>query len=362
MLPYLTERFYNPSSPYAPAVQVRRDIDEARHQIATTIGARTSDVTFTAGATESINLALTAAADGHVVTTAIEHPAVLRAAQQYDVTVVDVDSRGLVSPDDIAAAIRPDTRVVSVGLANNEIGTVQPLSRIATVVAAERQRRIDHDDDTPIWLHTDASQGVGQIDVTPARLGVDMLTINAAKCYGPKQMALLWRDSHVALQPVVHGGGQEGGLRSGTENVAGIIGFASAITRAESRRKSEATRLAQLRDATQKQLQQSIPDVVISGHPKRRLPGHLHIAFDGIDAERLVFMLESDGVYVATGSACAANSGTRSHVLTAIGMTDTQADGSLRISIGADTTDDDVQYAADRIIAAVQHERNRMAA
>ena len=361
MLPYLTDQFYNPSSPYAPAVQVRRDVEAARHQAAVAIGARQTDIIFTAGATESINLAFTSAINGHVVTSAIEHQAVLAAVAQYDSTVVEADNKGVVAPETIAAAIRPDTRLVSIALANNEIGTVQSLSRIAAVVEAERQRRLDAGEPNPIWFHSDASQGAGSIDISPARLGVDMLTLSAAKCYGPKQMALLWRASSVELQPIVYGGGQENGLRSGTENVAGIIGFAEALRRAEAGRKPEAHRLAELRDSLQGQLQQAFPDMIVSGHPKRRLPGHLSIAFDGIDAERLVFILETKGVYVATGSACAASSGLRSHVLTAIGMTPSQADGSLRISLGANTSADDVSLAAEHIIAAVKSEIERLA-
>lgn len=361
MAPYVTDNFYNPSSPYAPAVQVRRDIEKARHKIAITIGARSADIIFTAGATESINLAFMAARDGHVVIPSIEHHAVLGAARQYEHTVVDVNQHGVVSAESVAEAIRPNTRLVSVALANNEIGTIQSLSRIAEVVRTERAKRLDAGDQTPIWLHSDASQGAGQIDISPARLGVDLLTINAAKCYGPKQMALLWRGSGVELQPIIHGGGQEGDLRSGTENTPGIIGFAEALANAESRRKSEAKRLADLRDNLQRRLQQGIPDMIVSGYQKRRLPGHLHVAFEGVDAERLVFMLEAEGIYVATGSACAANSGVRSHVLTAIGLTPVQADGSLRISLGVDTAEDDLKRASDSIVAAVRHERERVA-
>lgn len=361
MEPYLADQFYNPSSPYAPAVQVRRDIEAARQRLAAVVGVRAADIIFTAGATESINLAFTAARDGHIVTTNIEHPAVLSTAAAYQHTAVAVDERGLVGAEQIAAAIRPDTRLVSVGLANSEIGTIQQLSRIAEVVEAERQRRLEAKDLMPIWLHSDASQGAGQIDISPARLGVDMLTLSAAKCYGPKQMALLWRASAVQLEPVLYGGGQEAGLRSGTENVAGIIGFAEALSRAEASRKSEAARLAELRNTLQSQLETEFDDVIVSGHPKRRLPGHLHVSFDGIDAERLVFLLEAAGVYVATGSACAANSGVRSHVLTAIGLSPSQADGSLRITLGSPTTKSDIEWAGQQIISAVRREMERLA-
>lgn len=359
MQPYLTEHFYNPSSAYAPAVQVRRDVEEARRRIAQTIGARPADIIFTAGATESINLAMTAAESGHIVTAAIEHQSVLRAAEQHEHTVVQSDHYGVIAPETIAAAIRPHTRVISIGLANSEIGTIQPLRHIAAIVQAERVRRRDAGETTPLWLHTDASQGVGRIDINTARLGIDMMTLNAAKCYGPKQVGLLWKKSDVRLRSIAHGGGQEQGLRSGTENVAGIMGFAVALERADMHRKREAARFNELQGELERRLRAAFPDMIVSGHPKKRLPGHLHVAFEGIDAERLIFLLEADGVYVATGSACAANSGVRSHVLEAIGLTPSQADGSLRLTLGEPTTLDDVIYASDRIIAAVQRETER---
>lgn len=360
MLPYLSDNFYNPSSPYAPAVMVRRELENARHNIAKSIGVKHTDVIFTAGATESINLAFTSAHGGHVVTSAIEHHAVLESAKHVEHSIIQPDARGTVSAEDVAAAIREDTKLVSIALANNEIGTIQPLAKIAQVVIAERQRRRNNGVTTPIWLHTDASQGVGQIDISPGRLGVDMMTINAAKCYGPKQMGLLWRDPKIDLRPLIYGGGQEGALRSGTENVAGIMGFEAALTIAEARRKSESARLAEMRSEMQRLIEDALPDVIVSGHPKRRLPGHLHVAFEGLDAERLIFMLEADGVYVATGSACAANSGTRSHVLEAIGMTPAQADGSLRISLGLHTTQEDMRAASEIIINAVKLEKQRI--
>ena len=335
MQPYLSDQFYNPSSPYAPAVAVRRDYSEAKQRIAVTFGGRGDEVIVTAGATESINMALSAAHDAHVVTSAIEHHAVLSTAKRYDHTLVEVNGRGMIDLDALAKAITPRTQVVSIALANNEIGTVQPLREIAGIIKIERIRRGESGDATPIWLHTDASQGVGQIDINVARLGVDMMTLNAGKCYGPKQVGLLWRKAGVELHPLLYGGGQEQGLRSGTENVAGTIGFAAALEHAERHRKAESKRLNDLRNRLEKTLRDKFPDMIISGNPKKRLPGSLHVAFPGLDAERLVFRLESRGVLVATGSACAANSGTRSHVLTAIGMSDAEADGSLRITLGA---------------------------
>jgi cysteine desulfurase len=360
MRPYFSELFYNPSSPYAPALAVRREYEAAKQTLARAIGAKADELVITAGATESINLAF-GSVEGHVVTANIEHHSVLKAAQRHDHTIIASDARGLISSDSVKKAIRPDTRLVSIAFANNEIGTVQPLRNIAAVVRDERERRLGIGDTTPIYLHSDASQGAGQLDIHMARLGVDLLTLNAGKVYGPKQVGLLWAASHVHLQPQIVGGGQERGLRSGTENVAGTIGFARAMELAEKHRKFEGERLTKLRDNLQKRLVAAFPKAVISGHVKRRLPGHLHISFPGLDAERLVFALEARGVLVATGSACAANKGTRSHVLTAIGLAPEIADGSLRLTLGHLSDEANTVKAADIIIEEVQRERQRTA-
>ncbi len=360
MQPFQRDHFFNPSSPYAPALAVRRAYQEAKDVIARAIGAKADELVMTAGATESINLAF-GSIDGHVVTSAIEHHAVLRAAEQHgNSTIVPVGKKGVVSVEAIAAAITPATTLVSVALANNELGTVQPLSKLAEIIRKERQRRRDNNDLTPIYLHSDASQGVGQLDVNVARLGVDLLTLNAGKIYGPKQVGLLWAHSGVRLRAQVFGGGQERGLRSGTENVAGVVGFSVALERAVNGRKAEAERLRKLRDNLQEQLTSAYSNVIISGDQKRRLPGHLHVSFPGLDAERLIFLLEMENVLLATGSACAANKGTRSHVLTAIGMSDEGADGSLRISLGHLSDEVTVRQGGEAIIRAVAKERERM--
>ncbi len=359
MLPYFSDAFFNPSSPYAPAVTVRRDYDAAKVRIAAILGAQAGELTMTAGATESVNLAF-AAGSGHVVTTVIEHQAVLAAADRSDNTKVAVDAHGRVDPEVIRNALQPDTWLVSVGLANNEIGTVQPLAKIAEVIRQERAKRRDEGNGQPIYLHTDASQGVGQIDINVARLGVDLLTMNAAKIYGPKQVGLLYAERGVNLTPQIVGGGQEQGRRSGTENVAGVIGMAEALARADAARKTETRRLFDLRNSLLSTLEAAFPEMVVSGHPKHRLSGHLHVSFPGIDAERLVFGLETKGVLVATGSACAANKGTRSHVLTAIGLAPDVADGSLRLSLGKSTNADSIAYAADAIIEVVGKEMRRV--
>lgn len=358
MLPYFSDVFYNPSAPYAPAIEVRKAYQAAKHSLAQNIGAKADDLVMTAGATESINLAF-AGITGEVVTATIEHHAVLAAAKRHTVHLVEPDSGGVIAASSIKDAITPQTQLVSIALANNELGTIQPLRDIADVVRQERVRRLMAGDQTPIYLHSDASQGVGQLDINVARLGVDLLTLNAAKIYGPKQVGLLWVASHVVLQPTIVGGGQELGRRSGTENVAGVIGFAKAMEYATKHRQFEAKRLQQLRDSLEQQLVSAFPSAVISGNTRHRLAGHLHISFPGLDAERVLFALEMQNVLVATGSACAANQGTRSHVLTAIGLAPEVADGSLRLTLGRLSTEENTARAAECIINEIQKEYHR---
>ena len=363
MQPYFTDLFYNPSAPYTPALHVRRDYKAAKAAIAQTIGATGDELVMTAGATESINLAFASIGnDAHVIVPAIEHHAVLEAAKRGHHTIVAVDERGFVSPASIKAAILPTTQLVSVALANNELGTIQPLRDIAQVVKEERQRRMEEGNLTPIYLHSDASQGVGQLDVNVARLGLDLLTLNAAKVYGPKQIGLLWAAPSVRLTAQIVGGGQERGLRSGTENVAGVVGFAKAMELAHAHRKYESDRLAKLRDGLERRLTDAFQNAVLSGHLKHRLAGHLHISFPNLDAERVLFALEMRGVLVATGSACAANKGTRSHVLTAIGLPPSVADGSLRLTLGHLSDEETINQAGEIIIATIQAEYARTGA
>lgn len=359
MQPYFSDDFYNPSSPYAPAVAVRKEYEAAKARLAACIGARPAEIVMTAGATESINLAM-GGLSGHVVTSAIEHESVLAAARRGDHTIVPVSLKGRVSPDEIKKAIRPDTRLVSIALANGEIGTIQPLSEIAAIVREERMQRLESGNDMPIYFHSDASQGAGLLDIHVARLGVDMLTLNAGKVYGPKQVGLLFVERSVRLEAQIVGGGQEQGLRSGTENVAGAIGFAEALELAEHGRKDEGARLAGLRDYLEKELIEAIPEAVVSGDHSHRLASHLHISFPRLDGERLVFALEARGVLVATGSACAANKGTRSHVLTAIGLAPEVADGSLRLSLGRLSDEENIKNAARIITEEVKNEYGRV--
>jgi len=361
MRPYFSELFYNPSSPYGPAREVRQAIDGARAKLAMVMGVKPDEIIMTAGATESVNIAIQGvmAEGGHLVTSSIEHHAVLAAARNYDHTLVAPTEKGVVTPESIKSALKPETRLVSVAVANNEIGTIQPLRDIAQILEAERERRREQGEAAPLYFHSDASQGAGVISLNVARLGLDLLTLNAGKCYGPKQVGLLWAHSHVRLRPLIVGGGQESGIRAGTENVAGIIGFAEALNIAETLRRQEIERLTDLRDLLQAKLTDAFADMEVSGYLKRRLPGILHVTWPGLDAERVLYALDMQGVLVATGSACAANKGTRSHVLVGIGMSPERADGSIRFSLGRHTTEEEIMEAARIVIDTVQRERSR---
>ncbi len=363
MAPYLSERFFNPGAPYAAARGVKADVEEARASVAHVIGARPGNVTFTAGATEANNLAFAAVdAAAHVVVSAVEHESVLACVESRPHAVVGVGPDGRVAAADVAAAIEPATQLVSVELANGEVGAVQPVREIARAVAAERDRRLAAGDKTPIYLHTDASQAAGALAVNVGTLGCDMLTLSAAKIYGPKQVGLLWASDDVALRPLVFGGGQENGVRSGTENVAGIIGFAKALELAGARRGRESRRLAGLRDRLQRAVCGEFGWARVSGPRagKLRLPGLLHVSFPGLEARRLVIALEREGVCVGTGSACAASKMRSSHVLAAMGASAEVAAGSLRITLGRPCGEEDVDYAAAAIARVVSAECARV--
>lgn len=361
MTPWLCEHFENPSAPYRRARQVKAAYEQARAQLASVLGARPDNITICAGATEANNLALMAV-EGKVAVSAIEHESILAAAQARDHVLIGVDAAGRVTPAAVKEAIGPDTELVSIALANGEIGTIQPLREIAAVVAQERERRLEAGEKRPIYLHTDASQAAGSVSLNVSTLGCDLMTVSAAKVYGPKQVGLLWAADGIALRPLVRGGGQEHGVRSGTENVAGAIGFARALALAQSQRREESRRLAGLRNGLQRQLEQRFPWCVVSGprKDKARLPGLLHVSFPGLDARRLVILLERRGVSVGTGSACAASKMQVSAVLSAIGASEEVARGSLRLTLGRPTTAEDVAYAAEAIVDAVVAECARL--
>ncbi len=361
MLPFFTEQFYNPSAPYALAREVHVQLEDARATLARLIGARPGQITLTAGATEANNLAF-AAVDGPVITDAAEHESVLACARASEYVIVDVSATGRVDPASIAEALTPQTQLVSVELANGEVGTIQPLREIGAVVAHERARRLEAGEKVPLYLHTDASQAALTNAVNVSSLGADMVTLSAAKVYGPKQVGLLWASDDVRLRPLVRGGGQEGGVRSGTENVAGVVGFASALQLAAGQRKQEARRLCDLRNRLQRRLETTFSTMVVSGpkRDKQRLPGLLHVSFPGLEAARLVIALERRGVSVGTGSACAASRMQASHVLLAMGVPEAVARGSLRITLGRSTMQDDIDYAAQQIEHVVRDEVARV--
>lgn len=359
MQPYFSEKFFNPSSPYAPAVTVKRDYREAKSRIARVLGVGADELVMTAGATESINLAFTAAG-GVSLISAIEHSSVINSAKaRSEVRFIPPLKNGRIDLQAVKKLLTPDVSFMSIALANHELGYIQPIEEIAEVVRAERLRRQENGEPTPLVFHTDASQTAALMDVKIKRLGVDLLTLSAAKVYGPKQVGLLWARPGVKLRPTIVGGGQEAGLRSGTENVAGVVGFAAALELAAKRRSGEVKRLRGLRDMLAKKLSAAFPDMIISSDQKKSLVNFLNISFPGVDSERLVFLLEAHGVLVATGSACAANSGTRSHVLAAIGLGDTAIDGSLRLTLGRLNDEAQVMRAADEIITAVRMEQER---
>ena len=360
MQPYFSEKFFNPSSPYAPAVTVKRDYREAKSRIARMLGVGADELVMTAGATESINLAFTAVG-GVSLVSAIEHSSVINSAKAHsDVRLIPPMKNGRIDPQAVKKLLTPDVSFMSIALANHELGYIQPIEEIAEVVRAERLRRQENGESTPLIFHTDASQTAALMDVKIKRLGVDLLTLSAAKVYGPKQVGLLWVRPGVKLQPNIVGGGQEAGLRSGTENVAGVVGFAAALELAARRRSGEVKRLRGLRDTLVKKLLAAFPDMIISSDQKKSLVNFLNISFPGVDAERLVFLLEARGVLVATGSACAANLGTRSHVLAATGLSDAAIDGSLRLTLGRLNYETNVCQAAELIIEAVRREKARM--
>ena len=361
MLPYFDEKFFNPSAAYLPATDVRREYEQAKADIAHVIGAKAADLVMTSGATEANSLVFASIPDeAEVLISAVEHPSILENAKQKNYQVITVDNSGRVNLDDLRAKITPNTQLVSICLASSELGTIQPLSDISRIIAEERTRRAFAGEKTPIYLHSDASQGLGLMEVKVSRLGVDLLTINAAKVYGPKGIGALYVGHSVRLKPQTHGGGQELGLRSGTENVPATIAFATAILEAEKHLAGERKRLADLRAKFKKMLVEKIEGVEFLGKEKTQLANFMPISVPGLDAERLIFALEEYEVYLSTGAACAASKGEKSPTLRAIGLSDAQIAGSLRITLGRPTGLDDVEKASDAIADVVAKERARL--
>lgn len=358
MQPYWTEQFYNPSSSTLAAKKVKAAVEDARARVAHWLGAKPAEVIFTAGATESINLAIDGVMRNHpdakVLALATEHDAVLACAKQYNNELIPVQPDGMANIDALKKMIDDHTVLVSVGYANNEIGTIQNLKTIASVLNEARHLRALKNNKLPLYLHTDASQAGCYLDLHASRLGVDLLSLNGGKMYGPKQTGALFVKTGVQLFPLLVGGGQERGLRSGTENVPGIIGLATALDIAQTNRHEAIAKIGALRDELQRLLVDALPHSIINGNPKKRLPNNLHLSWPGVDGERLLMLLDERGVMASTGAACAANKHTGSQVLAAIGCDEKTAQGSLRLTLGRHTTPQQITEAAGIIAGAVK--------
>ncbi len=359
MRPYFSEQFFNPSAPYLPAKRVKEAYLEAKNQLAHTIGAKGADLVVTAGATESINLAFSNTS-GAILYLATEHAAVREAASIHPHAEIKVDKTGLIDLKDLREKLNDEVEIVSVSLANNETGTIQPIAEIAEIIRAARQDRLARGIKTPLYLHSDASQAMSLIDINVARMGIDLLTINAAKVYGPKGVGALYIAHGVKLNPIVRGGGQERGLRSGTENVAGLVGFATAAAQAKEHINGNRKKYEKLVAVLKNELLNSPIEPIFLGNKKHQLANFCAVSFPGIDAERLIYKLEEQEIFVSTGAACAASKGEKSHVLTAMGLSDTEIAGSIRMTLGALNDEDQMHKAGKAIVKAIQEEVVRM--
>jgi len=349
MAPFWTDIFGNPGSLHSKGLEAHEALDSARSSVAAIIGANAMDIIFTGGGTESCNLAIKGFARAnktkgrHIITQLTEHHAVLDSCvalekEGFDITYLPVDRYGLVSPERLKAAIRKDTILVTIMYANNEIGTVQPIAELAKIV---------HEKGTV--FHTDACQAGGQLDVNVKRLGADMMTLNGSKIYGPKGVGILYAKSGIKLEPIIHGGGQENGLRSGTENVPGIIGFAKALELAQAEYVAEGKRLAELRNRLIEGIVKRVPKSFLNGHPTQRLPNNVNVSILDIEGEALILHLNDAGICASTGSACTSRSLEPSHVIRAIGLPYEAAHGSLRFTLGRETTQADVDRVLDAL-------------
>lgn len=347
MMPYLTENYGNPSGIYSLGAAAKKAVSEARRAVAGVIGARQEEIYFTSGGTESDNWALKAAAEGcrdrgrHIITTRIEHHAVLNTCKYlegrgFEVEYLDVDGNGLVDPERLKAAIRPDTVLISVMFANNEIGTVQPIGRIGGI-ARERG----------ILFHTDAVQAFGQIPIDVEALKIDMLSASAHKLNGPKGAGMLYIRSGIKLPSFLHGGAQERNRRAGTENVPAIVGFGAAAKRAAGIMEEKARRETELRDYLIGRIESEIPLCRLNGDRRQRLPGNAHFSFPYVEGESVLIMLDMRGICASSGSACASGSKDPSHVLLAIGLSQDEARGSLRLTLSEENTREEMDETVE---------------
>lgn len=365
MKPYFSEMFGNPSSFHGAGLEVQRAVADARKRIATIVHAHEEEIVFCSGGTESDNLAIQGvvrahkAQGNHVITSAIEHHAVLELLKrmekkgEIELTVIGVDGEGIVDPMDIVKAIKKETILVSIMSANNEIGTIQPIADIGREILKSRKTN----ESAYPFFHTDACQYAGGFDLDPEKSHADLITFNASKIYGPKGIGALYVRRGTKLEPMIIGGGHERGLRAGTENVPGIIGFATALELAEKNREKENARLTALREELIKGLLK-IPKSRLNGHATKRLPNNVNISFLDVEGEAIVLYLDAKGICVSTGSACASSSLDPSHVILALGVSYEAAHGSIRFSLGHATTKEDLDeviHVMPGIIKKLRH-------
>ena len=350
MLPYFSEMYGNPSSPYSMAQDTKRAIEWARETVAQSLSCDPRTIVFTSGGSESDNIAIKGVVlsrldqRGHVITTRIEHHAVLHACQYvrdrlgFDVTFLDVDEAGFVDPAEVERACRPDTVLITIMHANNEVGVIEPLEEIGRITRGRG-----------ILFHTDAVQSVGKIPVDVESLGVDILAISAHKFYGPKGAGALYIRRGVTFDPLSHGGSHEWGMRAGTENVPGIVGLAKALDICVSGIEVEGERLRSLTRRLEDGIIERIPDVSINGDREHRIPGTTNIAFRAVEGESVVLALDMEGIAASTGSACTTDDAEPSHVLSAMGVSSNVAQGSVRFGLGRHNTEDEV----DRVVGVL---------
>ncbi|MBC7331830.1 MAG: cysteine desulfurase NifS [Synergistetes bacterium] len=359
MLPFLKENFGNPNSLHSWGRTARKAIEEARASVAKLISAEPSEIVFTGGGSESDNFAIKGTAFAlkdkgkHIITSQVEHHAVLEVCEWlekmgFEVTYLPVDEYGSVKVEDLKKAIREDTILVSIMFGNNEVGTIQPIEEIGKICREKG-----------IIFHVDGVQAVGHIPVNVKELNIDMLTISAHKMYGPKGVGALYIRKGLKPTPLIHGGGQERGLRSGTENVAGIVGLGAAAKLALKRLESgDEERIKKLRDKLIDEVLRRIPDTLLTGHRERRLPFHASFCFKYIEGESLILKLDMAGIGASTGSACSSASLEPSHVLLAMGLPHEVAHGSLRLTLGKDTTEEDIDYTVENLVKIVDELRS----
>lgn len=367
MLPFYTEKYGNPSSVHAWGRAAHQGLENARRQVANVLGARPREVIFTSGGTESDNLAMKGVAwayrngmfsskqpsegPGHLIFSAIEHHAILHSGEElerhgFETTVLPVDRYGMVNPEDVARAIRPDTVLVSIMYANNEIGTIQPIREIADIAHSRGA-----------LFHTDAVQAGGLLPINVDNLGVDLLSLSAHKFYGPKGVGVLYIKANTPLMPQQHGGSQENRRRASTENVPGIVGLATALARAQQKLTTETDYVRGLRDRLIEGIQARIEDVHLMGHPTLRLSNNANFCIAGVEGETMLLKLDMRGVGASSGAACASGSTEPSHVLRALGIPRELAQGSLRLTVGIDNMPEDITYALDVLESCVNELR-----